>query len=107
MTEVQTNRSFFNGAQVRQRAMHKAKQVQAAKRAKHKTEHNIITEAETEDKQLDFVVEDRRKQYQGYLYQTENRVQEEKRIAKHNEDLNNTKYGATIVPKHNKHSHDQ
>eukprot|EP00972_Heterocapsa_arctica_P012125 1779085-Heterocapsa_arctica.AAC.1 len=71
--------------------MHKAKQVQAAKRAKHNAEHTIITKIETENKASDFVVEDRMTQFQGYVNQQENRVQEEKRIAQPNEDLNTHK----------------
>eukprot|EP00972_Heterocapsa_arctica_P105808 15587863-Heterocapsa_arctica.AAC.2 len=87
--KVQTNHNFFNGAQVIQRAINKAKQVQATTRTKHEADNNIITETESEDKALDFVVDDRRKQYQGYGYQKENRD------------------GDTIGPKHNQHRHDQ
>eukprot|EP00972_Heterocapsa_arctica_P089105 13139864-Heterocapsa_arctica.AAC.1 len=75
MTEVQTNHSFCNGAQVIQRAMNKTQQEQAGKLTKHKAENNVISEIETEDKTLEFVVEDRRKQFQGYVDQQENRVQ--------------------------------
>eukprot|EP00972_Heterocapsa_arctica_P019946 2942125-Heterocapsa_arctica.AAC.1 len=89
LTSTQTNHSFFNGAQVRKRAMPKAKQIQAHKRDKRKkaTNKDQLTEeeelCETPDSGTDanrinnHVVENRRRQSQGYLDQKEDREREE------------------------------
>eukprot|EP00972_Heterocapsa_arctica_P010900 1596470-Heterocapsa_arctica.AAC.1 len=59
LTDTQTNHSFFNGAQVRKRAMAKAKQIQAHKGDKRKKANNknpVIEEeelSETSDSSTD------------------------------------------------------
>eukprot|EP00972_Heterocapsa_arctica_P086252 12714837-Heterocapsa_arctica.AAC.1 len=44
LTDVQTNHSFFNGPQVRLKAMNKTSQIQAHKRDKHNKAHNRAAE---------------------------------------------------------------
>eukprot|EP00972_Heterocapsa_arctica_P019805 2921621-Heterocapsa_arctica.AAC.1 len=81
LTDVQTNHSFFNGAQVRKNAMAKAKPIQAHKRDKSNKAKNKDPVAQEEEliENLDnsntnrnnylHVVENRRRHYQGYLDQ--------------------------------------
>eukprot|EP00972_Heterocapsa_arctica_P104696 15430298-Heterocapsa_arctica.AAC.1 len=84
--QEQTNHSFFNGDQVRKKARAKAKHIQAHKRdkrnkAKNKgpvTEEEELSEApdsSTDTHRINHhhVVENRRKQSQGYLDQKEDR----------------------------------